>query len=151
VRLSIDSREGLPLKFPKVIGVEYVVEKVVCGDYTAWHDGVPDNTVCERKSIADLFSSFTSNYDAERKKIKLAKKLNLNYIIAIEATASQILQGHQYYAKGGLRQHKKSGMAMLRQLMTIQRKYGIAVWFCSSREDMAMRIQEYFLAWERVK
>jgi len=151
VRLVTDSREQAPLVFQKVVGVEYVTEKLPTADYNAWHGDEPDSTVIERKGVGDCFTSFTSNYEAERNKIKLAKDLNLNYIIAIEATASQILQGHQYYAKGGLRQHKKSGMAMLRQLMTIQRKYGIAVWFCSSREDMAMRIQEYFLAWERVK
>jgi len=151
VRLVTDTREQAPLVFPKVVGVEYVTEKVPTGDYSAWHDDTPDESVVERKSVADCFTSFTSNYEAERRKIKLARELNLRYVLAIEATATQILQGYQFWTKDGLRDHRKSGMAMLKQLMTIQRKYQVTVWFCAGRDDMAMRILEYFLAWERVK
>lgn len=38
---------------------------------------------------------------------------------------------------------------MLRQLMSCCHKYGIITWFCSSRSEMALVIQEYFLAEER--
>ena len=151
MRLITDTRENLPLVFPKVDGVEYIVETVSVGDYTSWHDDLPDPAVVERKSLPDLFSSFTSNYDAERRKIKKAESLQLQYILAIEGSATQILQGHTYWAKGQVQESKKSGLAMLKQLMTVQRKYQISIWFCSGRRDMAIRIQEYFLAMERIK
>ena len=124
------------------------------GDYAALHRAegkdVPDLSVVERKGIGDLFHAFTANYDAERAKILKAKELGLTYILAIEASFTEVLKGHAYWKDGELHESKKSGLAMIRQLMTLQRKYGIQVVFCQSRREMAMWIQEYFLASERV-
>ena len=63
----------------------------------------------------------------------------------------EILKGHTYWQGGEFKESKKTGYAMLKQLMTLQRKYGLFCWFCQSRREMAVMIQEYFLAWERVK
>lgn len=127
-------------------------------DYTALHDDpknaaikILDTSVVERKGVGDLFHAFTANYDAERAKMLKAQDLHLTYILAIEASFSEILKGHTYWQVGELHESKKSGLAMIRQLMTLQRKYGIQVVFCQSRREMAMWIQEYFLAFERVK
>ena len=150
MKLYVDSREQLPLEFPQTVGVEVVPTTLPLGDYGAFYGERLDPTVIERKSISDLFTSFTSGYEAERAKILKAIVLELSYILAIEATASEILKGHSYWKDGEVHEHQKTGLAMLRQLMTLQRKYGIAVWFCTTRKEMAWRILEYFLAGERL-
>ena len=125
------------------------------GDYAALHRAegkdVPDLSVVERKGIGDLFHAFTANYDAERAKILKAKELGLTYILAIEASFTEVLKGHAYWKDGELHESKKSGLAMIRQLCTVARKYQVEVWFCNGRREMALRILEYFLAAERVK
>lgn len=151
MKLITDSNEQLPLVFPVVQGVEYVRQKLSVGDYGAWHGETQDRTVVERKSIPDLFTSFTSRYEAERTKILRAEVLGLTYVLAIEASMSDILKGHAYWKAGIQYESKKTGYAMLKQLMTLQRKYGLFCWFCQDRREMAIMIQEYFLAWERVK
>ena len=153
--LIIDTREQAPLEFPKVEGVTVKRETMKTGDYTAKHtlkNGVEqlDSTVCERKSISDLFSSFTRNYEQEKKKWERAQAWNLQYILAIEGTVSEVLAGHTYWKAGEVHEAKKSGLAQLRQLCTIERKYGIQVQFFESRKAMALWIVEFFLAQERI-
>lgn len=150
MKLYVDSREQNPLEFPQTVGVEVVPTALPLGDYSAFYGERLDPTVIERKSISDLFTSFTSGYEAERTKILKAAELHRSYILAIEATASEILKGHSYWKGGEVHEHHKTGIAMLRQLMTLQRKYGIAVWFCTTRKEMAWRILEFFLAGERL-
>ncbi len=74
----------------------------------------------------------------------------MKYILAIEASASEIRKGHQYWKDGELKESAKSGISQIKQLMTISRKYDVEVWFCEGRRDMAFRIMEYFLAYERL-
>ena len=153
--LQTDTREQQVLVFPQVKGVDVVSATLSVGDYAALHDvagqQVPDTSVVERKGIGDLFHAFTSSYEAERAKILKAQTLGLTYILAIEATCSEILKGHSYWQGGEVHEAKKSGLAMVRQLMTLQRKYDVRVWFCQSRKEMALMILEYFLAAERVQ
>lgn len=155
MRMVTDSREQAPLVFPKVEGVTYEVKGLPVGDYTAGHlvEGkeVMDTTVIERKGVIDCFNSFTGdNYDRERAKILRAKDLGLGYIIAVEASVTELLQGCSWWAKGERHEHRKTGMAMLRQLCSLERRYGVQVWYCSSRSEMALRIIEFFLAQERI-
>ena len=154
MKLIRDSREGLPLHFEAVVGVEIVTEALSTGDYSASYviggRVVESSSVIERKEKGDLFSSYTSGYDRERKKFLRAIEAGKKFILAIEGTASDILSGHTYI-KGGIEHaSKKDGMAMLRQLMSCSHKYGIQLWFCSSRHEMSVMIQEYFLAEERM-
>ena len=155
MKLVIDSREQKPLVFPKLVGVETVVEGLGVGDYGAWHEVkgqmVRDTAVWERKGLGDLFSSFTSGYLREKAKWSRAHVLGFTYLLAIEGTVSEVLAGHTYWAGGRSHTAQKSGLTMLKQLCTVQRKYGVSAHFFSSRSEMALYIQEYFLAWERVK
>ena len=115
------------------------------GDYGAEHAKGPDLSVVERKGVADLFNSYTSGYDQERNKILKAKELGLTFILAIEASASEILKGHSYWDGERRREHPKTGLAMIRQLCTLNRKYGVQVWFCTSRLEMSWRISSRWL------
>ncbi len=150
MQLIVDVKEQLPLEFVRTEGVEIVKENLHVGDYTARHkDGQLDTTVIERKSIADLFSSYTSNYDAERAKFIRAKTRNLKFILAIEASALKVREGHFYTKDDTVHQVGKDGISQVRQLMTITRKYDVEVWYCQDRTDMAFRIMEYFLTHDR--
>ena len=148
-----DSREQAPLQFPTVKGVEVRPEAIDPGDYAAIHaEGVWDTTRIERKGISDLFHSFTGEpYDYERAKILRAKDQRLQYVLAIEATFSEVLRGHAYWKDGEYHEVKRTGLSLVRMLMTIQRKYQISVWWCAGRKEMALRVLEFFLAQERVQ
>ena len=143
--ILIDTREQVPLTFAKCEGVETIVQMLPVGDYSARGSRV----VIERKSVADLYGSYTANYDAERAKILKAKELGLKFILGIEASASEIRKGHTYWSGGVQHEAKKSGISMIRQLMTVSVKYGAEVWFTEGRKDLAFRIMEYLLAEER--
>ena len=137
-----------------MLGIEHRQVTLATGDYGCYHrrtDGWHrDPVIFERKSVSDCFASFTSGYEREKAKWQRAQALGLTYILAIEATCTEILKGHTYWQGGELQEAKKSGLAMIRQLMSLQRRYGLGVWFCSSRREMALRIQEYFLSVERL-
>jgi len=152
MQILIDTREQDALTFQFVDGVSVKSECLKVGDYTARHkDGSMDTAVIERKSIADLFHSFTHEYENEKAKIMRAKDMGLTYVLAVEAPALEVRKGHTYRKGGEVFEVKKSGISQVRQIMTIERKYGISVWWCVSRAEMAFRIQEYFLAAERIK
>lgn len=144
-----DTREQEPLKFLTCEGVTHQSSGLAVGDYSALIDGAKNVPVVERKSIPDLFSSFSMGYEHEKNKILKAKALRLKYILAIEGTVTRVLQGHTFWDGKEEREHKKSGISQLRQLLTISIRYGVECWYCKSREEMAIKIQEYFLAYER--
>ena len=145
MKLITDTREQNPLSFVETDGVEHIKMALPVGDYMA--EGI--DISIERKSLQDLFISFSTGYEAERNKIIKAKARNLTYIIAIEGSILDVRVGHEYWKDGEMKRSKKDGLSMVRQLMTIQHKYGVQVWFCGGRKEMAFQIQEYFLAKER--
>lgn len=146
-----DTREQDPLIFMSN-DVEVVKETLETGDYAVRFNGEVAPIRIERKSIADLFTSFNGdNYDRERDKILRAKELGLKYILAIEGSASEVRKGHSYRKDGEIHDVKKTGLSQVRQLMTIAHKYGVEVWFTDGRRDMAFRIIEYFMAYDRFK
>lgn len=147
--LITDSREQDKLVFPKTEGIAHRESGLTVGDYGALVHGEALKVVVERKSIPDIFSSFSSGYEAEKNKILKAKALGIKYIIAIEGTVLRVLRGHTYWNGKEDITHPKSGIAQLRQLLTISIKYQTEIWYCSTREEMALRIQEYFLRWAK--
>lgn len=152
MEILIDTREQDALTFQFVDGVSVKSECLKVGDYTARHkDGTMDKTVIERKSIGDLFSSFTgSNYEREKDKIKRAKELGLRYVLAVESPALEVRKGHSYKKGGEIHTVQKTGISQVRQILTLQRRGDFdEVWWCTSRTEMAFLIQEYFLTYER--
>jgi len=147
--LVTDTREQEALEFPPCEGVKHLKVALPVGDYGALLDGLPLPVCIERKSIADLFSSFSTGYDKEKAKIIRAKEMGWKYILAIEGTVTRVLQGHFYWNGTDEVWHPKSGLSQLRQLLTISIRYGVECWYCQSRSEMALRIQEYLLAWKR--
>lgn len=149
--IIIDKQEKTPLVFPSR-EVTIAHESLDTGDYairTAPNKPLSPIRI-ERKSIADLFSSFTGdNYRRERNKITRAKDAGLRYIIAIEGTVSTIRKGYSY-TKGGRRHTSgKDGLSQVRQLMRIAQKYNIEIVYCDGRDDMAFFVQECLLTYWR--
>src|SRR3990167_1614145 len=138
------------LEFHPVKDVEVLRQTLLIGDYTARHTihgrEVPDACVVERKGLGDLFTSFTSGYEREKAKWTKAHQLGLHYILAIEGTVTDVLQGNHYWKAGEMQESRKTGLAQLRQLCTLSLKYQVQTWFFSSRKEMAMYLIEFFLA-----
>src|SRR3990167_8617400 len=88
----------------------------------------------------------TSGYEREKAKWTKAHQLGLHYILAIEGTVTDVLQGNRYWKEGEAQESRKSGLAQLRQLCTISLKYQVQTWFFSSRKEMAFYLLEFFLA-----
>lgn len=154
MEILMDTREQNCLTFQFVDGVNVKSECLKVGDYTARHkDGTMDSAVVERKNISDLYSSFTGeNYEREKAKISRAKEAGLRYILAIESPALEVRKGHRYRKDGEWHEVKKSGIAQVRQIMTLLRRGDFdEVWWCRDRTEMAFLIQEYFLAAERIR
>lgn len=154
MRMITDSREQLPLTFTPCVGVEYLVSALGVGDYSASYTiegkDIESTSVVERKSIGDLFGSYTSGYDNERKKFLRAIEAKKKFILAIEGTITDILRGHSYMKGGKEYTSRKDGMTMFRQLMSCSNKYGVQIWFCNTRKEMGTIVQEFFLAEERM-
>ncbi len=149
VILLTDTREQDCLVFPSVVDCSTRTETLNVGDYSAVYEGVDFkiDTIFERKSISDLFGSFTGErYENEKAKIERAKKAGLKYVLAIEGSIRTVLKGHQYWANGKMNESKKDGMAQLRQLITMSQKYDFQVMYFSDKTEMALFIQEFYLA-----
>ena len=152
IKLLIDTREQNELIFPACEGVEVISASLQVGDYTCeFEDGSRCGSVWERKSVADLFGSFSSGYENEKAKILKAKDLGLKYILGIEAPIFEVREGHSYFKDGEIRCSKKDGISQIKQLMTMYSKGYFDLWFFSGRKEMAFTIQEYFLALERIR
>jgi len=150
MQLITDSREQNPLIFAHVDGIEFLIEALPIGDYGAKLNGVLVKSVCERKSIADLFSSFSSGYENEKSKIEKAKLLGFKYILAIEGTIFDVREGYQYQKDGEWHQSKKDGLSQCKQLMTMYSKGYFDIWWCKSRAEMSFMVIQYFQAVERI-
>lgn len=152
IQILCDTREKNPLIFPSCEGVEIITSTLQVGDYECkFKNGTMAGTVWERKSLADLYSSFSSGYESEKKKIEKAKSLGLKYILGIEATVFEVREGSHYHKDGETKWSKKNGVSQIRQLMTMYAKEYFDLWFFSSRAEMAFTIQEYFLAEARIR
>lgn len=149
--ILIDSREQDPLLFSTIEGIDISKETIDVGDYSARISGEVVPVRIERKSIADLFGSFSSGYDNEKKKIGRAKEAGYKYILAIEGTIFDVRQGHSYTKNGELMHSKKDGLSQVKQLMTMYHKGYFDIWWCRSRQEMAFMIVQYFLAVEKLK
>jgi len=146
VEIIIDVQEKLPLEFPSR-QITTRTEHLGVGDYAVRINGKLDRVFIERKSIGDLFSSFSGeSYNRERSKILRAKASSNTYILAIEASASEVRNGHAYKKDGQWVQCGKDGLSQVRQLMRVSQKYGVEIHYFMDRSDMAFWIQEYFLA-----
>ncbi len=144
MKIIIDSREQKPLSFPRDKMVSQVVRlKLDVGDYGfQFREGYRCKVFFERKSIPDLFSTLTSGYERFRREIMRAKNSEVELIVAIEGTISEVLKGHKH--------SKVKGLTILKTLSMLRAKYKISHQFYCSRKMMAKGILEQFTAFGRL-
>tara|TARA_R110000868_G_scaffold111883_1_gene301750 strand:+ start:2326 stop:2760 length:435 start_codon:yes stop_codon:yes gene_type:complete len=131
--IIVDSREQRPLVFK----CEIIKKGLKFGDYGALFS--PDYNypvIFERKNIADLFGTLTQGYDRFRREIDRAEKAKVKLVIAIEGTKEKVLEGYKH--------SKRDPASIIKQLETIERKYGVTHMFFASRIAMANHIQEFY-------
>lgn len=150
--IKIDSRETLPLYFPKHFTLisETKIEKLDVGDYGCiYKDGYIPPFYVERKSIGDLFGTLTSGYDRFKAEIERAIESNVIMTIAIEESLTDVRRGHTYPKrndKGEMIECHIPGEPRVKQLMTLWAKYGIDAHFFTSRSEMSYWIYTRFVA-----
>jgi ERCC4-type nuclease len=129
----VDSREQAPLVF----NCNWIRKKLIVGDYGAsFGNNHLHSVIWERKSIGDLFGSLTFGYERFRKMFERATKNNIMVVIAIEGSREKVLKGYTHSSR--------DPESILKQLETIERKYGVASVFFPSRIAMQKHIQAYY-------
>lgn len=133
MKIIIDSREQRPLTF----GCDWLRKKLHVGDYCAsFKDDHLHDTVFERKSIGDLFTTLTFGYDRFRREINRAEIAKTRLIIVVEGTKEKVLKGYDHSAR--------DPESIIKQLETIKSKYGVETIFFGNRVSMANYIHDYF-------
>ena len=141
LKLIIDSREQLPLKFRQGVFDEIVVEGRPVGDYWGELNGTEIPFCYERKSLADLFSTMTQGYDHWKRMIEKSDKLGMKVILLIEGTLRDIHAGVKY--------SEYSGESMLKKLAMLSVRHNLE-WHCfEDRRSMTRYIEEMFDAVRR--
>lgn len=133
ITIIIDSREQLPLDFvdETIEGIETMPLPV--GDYGArFKMGYECPLIFERKSLPDLFMTLTQNYERFRKELEKAKKENIQLIIVIEGSLTDIYNGVPH--------SKREGSSIIKQLSTIWVKYSVP-FYCFSSGSLNARYE----------
>ncbi len=131
--LLVDSREQRKLVF----GCDTKVKALKFGDYGAMFSETHQHPVVfERKSIADLYGTCTFQYDRFRKCFERAEKARFKFIIAVEGTKEKVLLGYKHSSR--------DPATLIKQLETIERKYGVVTMFFPSRIAMQNYIVDYY-------
>ena len=142
MRIIIDTREQLPLKFTHKAITQIINKCLNVGDYGAlFNDGVEIPIVFERKSIPDLYGTLSKGYERFKKEIERSKEQNLQLIIIVEGNLSRVLHGTTY--------SMRTPESLVYQIFTIYVHYGIQTIFCKDREDVSEYITQLYLSHEK--
>jgi len=142
VVIVTDTREQRVLDFKGIEGVDKVENMALSfGDYTAIVHDKPVPIVIERKGIGDLWGTMTSGYDRFKREMERAKSANMQLILAVEGTYTDVWNGFE--------RSQFEGHSMVKKLAVMQVRYDLQTWYCESRRVMARRIVDLFSAVER--
>ena len=134
-----DTREQLPLKFPK--SQKVIRQKLDYGDYSALVNDKKCPIVFERKSLGDLFGTLTSGHKRFRKEITRCKDDGSHLIIIIEKPYMDIRAGYKY--------SKMKGETITKMLHTLMIKHKVPFMPMNSRREMARYIYDFYTSWEK--
>lgn len=145
-----DTREKDVLEFPKYFNfIENIVrEKLDVGDYACrYKDGFVAPVIFERKAIGDLFGTLTDGYERFKEELIRAKDSNIDLIIVIEGSLTEVKNGFNYKRKNGngvWEDYHIPGEPRVKQLETLWSKHGIERHYCTSRSEMSYFIYRRF-------
>lgn len=136
MHIIVDTREQRALEFK----CETIRKCLKFGDYGAEIGDYRIPVVFERKGLADLYGSLTAGYDRLRRVFERAEKAKFRLIIVIEGTKERVLEGYSHSAR--------EPASIIKQLETIERKYGVTHHFFKTRHQMSTHIEEFFRGYE---
>lgn len=117
--IVIDSREQKPYKFP---GIATVIKGLTTGDYSVL--GLEESITIERKSKKDAYSTIGNGRDRFTRELERLATYDYAAIV-VETTMQNFLVPPAY---SSLHPH-----AAINSLLAWSVKYGIAVFFCDTR------------------
>ena len=134
--ILIDTREQKPFIFPK--GITTWKTGLTTGDYSV-KGGEGRNGICiERKSINDLFVTYTSNRERFNEELARMKELSFKAVI-VEASYSRVCKGIEWcFAQGDL---------IASYFVADCMKNNVAPIFCQTRIDARIMTQLYLTIW----
>lgn len=134
MKILVDTREQKCLTF----GCDFERKGLKFGDYGCmFSETYQYPVVFERKNIGDLFGTLTHGYDRFRREFDRAEKAKFKLIIAIEGTKEKVLSGYKHSAR--------DPESIIKQLETINTKYGVSHIFFPSRIAMQNYIVDYYV------
>lgn len=134
MKIIVDSREQRPLTF----GCDWERKGLPVADYgCSFKDNHLHQVLFERKSVADLYGTLTQGYDRFRRMFQKAESKNFKVIIAIEGSKEKVLAGYKHSAR--------DPESIIKQLETINTKYGVSHIFFPSRIAMQNYIVDYYV------
>lgn len=139
MKIVVDSREQLPLKFshPFITGV--IVKKLDVGDYAVvFEDGHTPPFFFDRKSIADLFGTMGNGYERFKKCIIRTHNQNAALFIIVEGALFDVLKGYEHSTI--------KGTTVVYKLFTLWIKHGVQTVFVNDRKEMSEYITQFFIA-----
>jgi len=144
MKIVIDTREQLPLKFNHPYITEIINTKLIIGDYSCiLENGVIIPYYFERKSMSDLFGTMGKGYKRFKKEMIRAQENNIKLILIIEGSLLKVLKGSPHSTI--------EGIIIVKKLFTLWIRYGLISIFCKDREEMSEFIIQYFMAYGREK
>lgn len=137
MKIVIDTREQHELSMPSDPTItEILHEKLVVGDYMIrFENGVSPPIAFERKSLADLASSLSKNYDRFKAELLRAKEAGMTLMVVVEDSLTTVRQGAPY--------SQESGDSLLQRCFTLMVRYRLPIVFCQNRREAARYILEY--------
>ena len=132
----IDTREQQPLDFSEFdIITEVKLSKLDVGDYSIqMKNGFIPSVRFERKSVPDLFGTLSSGYDKFKEEINRAKEFNLELILLIEDSLSNIAIGTEFSTI--------SGDKIIKTIFSLWERYNVYPIFCQNRSECSRYIVE---------
>lgn len=134
-----DTREASPLDFTADYIEMVVRDKLDFGDYSSHYNGDECPVFFERKSHGDLFSTLGGGHDRFREEINRSVQSGKRLVVMVEVSLTKVLGGYSH--------SKMSGCAVARTLFTLMIKHGVPFVCCTSRDEMANYIGEFYYSW----
>ena len=133
--IVVDSREQKPLWTNNT-----VVKKLDAGDYSIL--GHEDRISCERKSMADLFSTLSQGHARFKRELQRAQSLDYFAIVVDGSLTSCINKDFP-----GANYSQMKGHVIASILFTLHIKYGINFFFSQNRAESKTLIRGLFKAY----
>lgn len=139
IKIIIDTREQLPLKFKDKHITEVIKRKLDVGDYgCVFENGHEVNIYFDRKSIGDLYGTMGKGYARFKKSMLRSKESGSTLFIIVEDSMSRVGEG---FSRSSIQ-----GISMLYKLFTIWVKYGVQTIYCKDRKEMSDYITNFYIA-----